>query len=164
MCDRDKRMSDSSAYVYSTNSNISVVLGNILDSDCQYVAHQCNAVTKHSVGLAKQIFDLYPDSNIYALPINRVMGEIVVRGRIINMICQYHPGKAKNSNDSYEIRLAAFRSALEKIGKIEGIQSVAFPYNIGCGFGGGSWDEYYSALVDFARSYTNIRIVIYKLE
>ena len=35
--------------------------------DENILVHQCNCVTNHAKGLAKNVFDLYPDANIYKL-------------------------------------------------------------------------------------------------
>jgi hypothetical protein len=39
--------------------------GNLLDSDAQYIAHQCNCITTHAAGLSKVLFEKYPWANTY---------------------------------------------------------------------------------------------------
>ena len=56
-----------------------------------------------------------------------------------------------------------FKKCLAAIAKLPGVRSVAFPYKIGCGLGGGNWVEYRAALEEFARSSGAPRVRVYKL-
>ena len=44
---------------------IVVVEGDLLSIETDYIAHQCNCVTKAARGLAKALFAKYPEANIY---------------------------------------------------------------------------------------------------
>jgi hypothetical protein len=37
------------------------------------------------------------------------------------------------------------------LAQVEDLDSVAFPYGIGCGAAGGAWDVYYKIISDFAE-------------
>ena len=120
---------------------------NILLSDYQYIAHQCNCVSNHSAGLAKSIFQKFPYSDIYKFREKRDSpGNIIISGNgidqryIINMLAQYYPGEPKY--ESYEQRLSWFDSCIDKILKIPDLKQIAFPYKIGCGLAGGKWEDY----------------------
>ena len=69
---------------------------------------------------------------------------------IINMYSQKYPGKSKYGNDSNFKRLDWFRECLTRISKIDELESIAFPYGIGCGMAGGNWQYYYDSLNKFA--------------
>jgi hypothetical protein len=138
----------------------------ILNSKEKYIAHQCNCVVNNPKGLAKSIFDKYPYADIYSSRKNKdIPGHnIICSGNdkiIINMLAQYYPGKSKYNNDSVPNRLQWFRDCLNEISNIPDLknkkESLAIPFNIGCGLAGGNWDDYYSIIKE-----QNINIVLYK--
>lgn len=142
------------------------VTGNLLDIDAQYIAHQCNCRSTGSAGLAKQIFQKYPYSDIYKKGRDhRRMGMIhIARGEknIINMFAQFYPGKSKEDGvDTKHERLKSFISCLQKILEIEDLKSVAFPYGIGCGLAGGDWNDYKKILEAFSEKAFNKDIKVY---
>ena len=123
---------------------IQIINQDLLKSQCKYIAHQCNCISKGSAGLAKNIFDNYPYSNTYlSREKNSVPGTIFIAGDgkekryIINMYAQFFPGKFGNENDSEDNRLKYFNQCLEKI-LIFADGDVAFPFGIGCGLAGGN--------------------------
>jgi O-acetyl-ADP-ribose deacetylase (regulator of RNase III) len=135
---------------------------NILHSDYQYIAHQCNCVSKNSAGLAKSIFEKYPYSNIYQnREKNDSPGNIIISGNgddqryIINMLSQFYPGTPKY--ETYEQRLGWFKSCILKISEIKNIKEIAFPFNIGCGLAGGKWEDYEN-LISFLDNYCEVFI------
>lgn len=136
--------------------------GDILDSDAQYIAHQTNCVSLDSAGLARKLFDRFPYADVYAL---RVPGEraqpgtVVVSGDgsalryVIHMMGQVYPGKPKypdSETDGVRARKVYFHSCLKQIAAIPDLNSVAFPYGIGCGLAGGDWGFYFDQLEKFA--------------
>ncbi len=140
---------------------IKIVNGNLLESNEKYIAHICNCVTNRSASLAKDIFAKYPYADIYS---NRVEpskpGTIEVLGNgkdkryIINMLGQYYPGISKypNSNiDGIKAREKYFHQCLLRIAKISNIESIAFPFRVGCGIAGGNWDHYLVIIENFAK-------------
>ena len=140
----------------------------LLNSECEYIAHQCNCVTKNSKGLAKYIFDNYPESNTYIdTNYKRIQGEISVHEtdnfKIINMYVQYYPGgpKYKYKNDNEQIRLFYFKKCLEKISELN-INSISFSYGIGCGLAGGNWEKYEKMLSNFTKN-SGINVYIYRI-
>lgn len=153
-------------------SNVTIKQGNILNADEQYLLHQCNCYTKNSKGLATKIFTQFPYSNTY---VNRRADsefggmDICGNGRdqryVINLYSQYHPGKPKSRSgfDSYSDRLNAFKKGLVEIFNIDNIESIAMPFNIGCGLAGGQWPDYFEVINNIPNE-RNIRIVLYKFE
>jgi len=153
--------------------DLKVIEGDLLDSPEQYIAHQCNCLTQRSTGLAKKIFDKFPYANIYKDRTKPdIMKEIVICGNgddkryVINMLSQYYPGVTKypQSNlDGTEVRKKAFKVCLQKISQIANLQSIAFPYKIGCNLAGGKWEVYRKMIKQFAEENTNVSVRIYKL-
>jgi hypothetical protein len=141
-----------------------------LVSEEKYLCHQTNCVGKagKAKGIAQTIFHHYPYANVYHEDISKNPGEILIRGDehhryVINMCCQRYPGKPKFSNDTADLRKIWFQKALQEISEIESLESVAFPYGIGCGYGGGIWSEYAEMLEEFA-AHVNAIVVIYQID
>lgn len=158
------------------SSALSVVERDLLSASEQYIVHQCNCVSKGARGLAKCIFQRWPHADVYGerheQKSTSKLGSIAARGvydgqrGVINLFGQYSPGKPKsNGKDSVGGRLTAFRSGLEAISQLPGLESVALPHDIGCGLAGGSWDEYHKAILEFSERLAPfaIKVTLYKL-
>lgn len=139
-----------------------IVRGNILDAEEQFIVHQCNCRTFRSAGLAKALFDKYPNTNIYNDGTVRVPGTIIIRDRIINLLAQDQPGKSSRQ-ETQEQREKWFFDGLAQIERIDGLESIAFPYGIGCGLAGGNWSVYFSMISAFNKRNPQIKVVIYQL-
>lgn len=154
-------------------SNIKIKTGDLLKAEEEYIAHQCNCITRRSAHLSKQVFTAFPYADIYSERAEGQrdrLGTIVVRGNgdderfVINMLAQYYPGRTKypkSSKDGLEVREKAFQKCLKKILKLD-MESIAFPWGIGCGAAGGSWPKYMHMIEDFA-DLTDAEVVVYKL-
>jgi len=81
------------------------------------------------------------------------------------MYAQYEPGKpSRSGDDSQEMREGYFKRSLGLIGdKIMGLESIAFPWQIGCGLAGGEWKVYEGMIKEFAESHPDVKVVIYQL-
>lgn len=147
---------------------LSILIDDILDielSENEYIAQQCNATHNRCFGLSSALFKKYPKANIYNgknKVENRTVGDIIVKEKIINIIGQKHQGK-QSHDDTNNMRLKWFNSALSKIEKIPNIKRVYMPYRIGCGLAGGNWDAYLKCLVEWSNK-SNICIVVIKKE
>lgn len=151
---------------------IVIVNGDLLTTDCQYIAHQTNCISIGSAaGLAKQIFSVYPEADIYKNRVNQDdPGKIKVIGKVINMNAQIYPGKPKypdSPKDGFRVRERYFKSCLDEIATIDNLESVAFPWFIGCGLGGtrDNWKTYFKMLTNFESSLNtikNVRVKLYK--
>jgi len=143
--------------------------GDLLECDAQYICHQCNCVTNKPKGLSQALFKKFPWADVYY---NRKIrdnpGTIIIRGDgkdkrfVINLFGQFYPGPPKYGSDSKEYRELCFKKGLDEIGKIKGIESLAFPYLIGCGLGGGDWNKYREMINDFAKKYHKIKVYLIK--
>ena len=150
---------------------IEYITGSILDSKEKYIVNQTNCITKKALGLSDSIFKKFPYADIYTSRAedNHVdkPGKIIVCGDgrsnryIINLLGQYYPGKPKHKNDTYEMRKKWFIDCLDEIIKINKLDSIAFPYKIGCGLAGGDWKEYLDMLTTFSNK-TIAKVYIYQ--
>ena len=161
---------------------LKIIKGNLFYSKAKYICHQCNCVTDKSAHLAKSMFQKFPWSDIYSSRKNFVdrplpgeePGNIVIRGNgkdkryVIAMLSQFYPSfpKFPDSNlDGYKVREEYFQQALDEIAKIEDLETIAFPFNIGCGAAGGNWDHYFEMIENFSSQVDGkAEVEIYKLE
>lgn len=139
---------------------IKIISGNLLDAREKYIAHQCNCLSKKSAGIAKFIFDKYPYSNTYFNRVEpditgaiKILGNGLDKRYVINMFAQYYPGQPEYTSnlDSVKAREKYFHQCLLKISKINNLESIAFPYGIGCGLAQGNWDYYLGTIENFAK-------------
>ena len=102
-----------------------------------------------------------------------IPGDILIRGNgedqrlVIAILGQYYPGfvrYADSEKDGYKARQGYFRSGLAKIAEIPSLESVAFPYKIGCGAAGGDWETYHRMLQHLAEHLEGqAEVYIYRL-
>eukprot|EP00434_Breviolum_minutum_P042846 symbB.v1.2.038155.t1/scaffold5849.1/size23116/1 len=98
---------------------------------------------------------------------------------VINLFAQFCPGKPKQGKgpveykgiaggkdvvDDKKQRLEWFKATLQQVSTLD-LESVAFPYQIGCGLAGGDWDQYHAALEEFAvqMKERNVKVKLYKM-
>lgn len=163
---------------------LEVVKGNLLDATEKYIAHQCNAVSNQAGGLAYYIFKKFPYADIYKnrpypyKPVGPnfpgacfISGNGTSKRYVINMIAQYYPGgplDGGNLLDGASKREFYFSQCLRTISyMLDGGDSIAFPFHIGCGLAAGNWKNYYRMLESFSiKVNTNkkVRVAIYDNE
>jgi O-acetyl-ADP-ribose deacetylase (regulator of RNase III) len=133
-----------------------IVEGDLLDADEQYICHQCNCITTRAAGLAAKIHSRFPHADVYSPRGGRdTPGGIIISGNggderlVISMMAQVYPGGPKFPGDLGGDREAMFGRCLDEIAALAGMESLAFPWGIGCGMAGGSWERYEKMLVEF---------------
>lgn len=156
--------------------SIEIIKGDLLTAPEQYIVHQCNCISAgkgSGAGLAKAIFEKFPHANIYD---NRktpdVPGTILVKGNgkdqryVIAIFGQYYPGGPQfKGTDTYSNRLSYFTEALGYISCIPNLESIAFPFYIGCGLAAGKWEDYEDMIRVFNHVCKNkVQITIYNNE
>lgn len=162
--------------------SIKIIPGNILNSEETCIAHQCNCITIKSMGIAKQIFDRYPKSNTYLTRESpSIAGSIDIipcqspkicessgnyelmktTVTVINMYAQIYPGKSKYPGDNSSDRVRFFKMSLDNIETYADFDTIAVPYNIGCGLAGGNWEIYLQMLTNFAKE-SGINVHVYQ--
>jgi O-acetyl-ADP-ribose deacetylase (regulator of RNase III) len=156
---------------------VQIITGDLLEATEKYIVHQTNCVSQgHAAGLAYYLFRKYPYADVYA---NRKdpdrPGTCIISGNgedqrfIVNLMGQYYPGSITTSKDidNEAARKTYFHHALIRLSKLENLESIAFPYKIGCGIAGGDWEWYYGTIAnfaDFVNKKQNARVVIYQRE
>jgi O-acetyl-ADP-ribose deacetylase (regulator of RNase III) len=156
---------------------VEIITGDIFDSTEKYLCHQCNCLTKRAAHLSKDVFTKYPYADIYAARKEQdPPGTIIIRGDgqqnrfIVNMLGQVYPGSPRYPDsklDGYKARQRYFHLCLMALAKIPNLESVAFPWKIGCGAAGGDWKYYQGTIKNFATYVAEkqgTKVVIYKRE
>ena len=166
---------------------LEIIQKSITEVDAKYIAHQCNCLTTKAAGVAAVIFNAFPYADVYRTRNNydvRVSleqpssknkrdqpGTIEICGNgkdqrfVINMFAQVYPGSPKytESNlDGYDARKKYFAKCLDLIVEIKDLESIAFPYKIGCNLAGGDWENYQKMLEEFSDK-INAKILICKI-
>lgn len=162
-------------------------VGDILNFKADYIVQQCNCLTIRAHGLAQSIANVYPDADTYAK--RRQMGSrnlaiaedrstpgtISIHGHVINMYAQWRPGSCKTAYFSVYPEYSAepesaltreiwFQKCLDAIAeKFSGSISIAFPFQIGCGLGGGEWSRYEKMISAFAEANPRFKVYIVTL-
>ena len=128
---------------------IQIIHGNLLETNAQIIAHQVNCRGVAKSGIAKQIMKKYPEVKaLYTMLCKRETPEKLIGtalfaeckdGKIIaNLFGQNGFGRDRQYTE-YEALDNAMKQ-LREFMLTKGYISVAFPYKIGCGLGGGDWN------------------------
>lgn len=139
------------------------VIGNLLESDCDYICHQVNCQGKMNSGIAKSIREKWPvvynnymeKYNVLNGVSGALLGDIQIVGlwddfyatnfhqSVINMFSQEHYGYDGRRYTSYD----AFWNCLHLIKKtVQKGSKIGFPGYIGCVRGGANWDVIYEMI------------------
>jgi len=159
-------------------TNVQIISGDLFDSKETLICHQVNCVTTKAAHLAKSMFARFPYSDIYSKRTEPDKpGTIIIRGdgvkerKICAMLAQYYPGASKYKDstlDGTKARKQYFKRCLFEISKIPNIESIAFPYQIGCGAAGGDFIGAYLPMItsfaDYVKKQQNTIVKIYKLD
>jgi O-acetyl-ADP-ribose deacetylase (regulator of RNase III) len=146
---------------------IKIIGGDLLEAKEDILCHQVNCLGQMGAGLAFMIRLKYP--KVYSN--YRLLCEETVRKKdllgavqivsvgdrsIANLFGQYEYGYAQCNTD-YE----AFEKAMRSLKDLASDKTLAFPYRIGCGLGGGDWGIILDIMTATA---INADITIYKKE
>ena len=139
------------------------VIGNLLESDCDYICHQVNCQGKMNSGIAKSIREKWPivyknymeKYNILNGVSGALLGDIQIVGlwedfyatdfhqSVINMFSQEHYGYDGRRYTSYD----AFWNCLNLIKQtVPKGKKIGFPGYIGCVRGGANWNVIYEMI------------------
>ena len=157
-------------------------LGDLLESDCDYICHQVNCRGKMNSGIAKSIREKWPTVyNNYMIKYNDViaaadhpsnmLGDIQIvalfdnfytadnKQYVINMFAQDgygHDGRRYTSYDAFWNCLNLIKNTIPKGSKI------GFPGFIGCVRGGANWNVIYEMISEVLGK--DYEVCIYFLE
>lgn len=156
---------------------IEIITGDLLEAKEKYICHQTNTISTNSAaGIARAIFDKYPYADCYLSRTEQDKpGTIDIKGDgkenrlIINLMGQVYPGGIrypKSSLDGLAARRKYFYSCLLRLAKVPDLESVAFPWRVGCGLGGGDWEGYYLGTIrnfsEYINEKQNAKVFIYR--
>ena len=133
-------------------------IGDLFESNADFIAHQVNCQGVMGSGVAKQVRELFPHTYVryrdvcmeeagFLLGHIHVVDEVLPNGKrlyIANLFAQDRYGHGGKRYTDY----AAFRSCLRELRKraerfrvLYGKEpQIAMPYRIGCDRGGGDWN------------------------
>lgn len=157
---------------------INFVEGNVLDSNANIIVQSVNHRGVMGSGLAKQIRQKYPEifdgyfsickthdfkSTMRNGIVHWFYGENEKDGKV-----QYIASVFGQENYGTDRRYTNYFSLLNGLKTVFDFAesrnlSVAIPYGIGCGLGGGSWDLVLTLIKDVLKYYPSLNVYIYKL-
>lgn len=154
-----------------------ILSGDLLQSDCNIMAHQCNCFAKAGKGIALQIKKLYPEAyeadKQFPIPVGRkdrlgkVSWALVDQQTkvVFNLYGQYQYGQNKRQTDyrALEHALHEMFQVIEKELQSWPTIKIGMPYRIGCGLAGGDWTIVENLLLDVADQYRQ-EIYLYQLK
>ena len=143
--------------------------GDLLGNTCAVICHQVNCKGVMGSGIAKQIKEKYPSVYDDYKQCLREFGSISMFGRtlftpiddswkhyVASMFSQYEYGRDGKVYTDY----TALRLCLKQIRRKFMGQSIAIPYNLGCGRGGGNWNTVLQIIKEILG---DCDVTIYKL-
>lgn len=148
---------------------IKIINDNILHATEDIICHQVNCQNAMGSGVAKAIYTRYPIvkssyhkfCNQFDSP-DKLLGKVqIVRIKpdqcVANIFGQLEYGRNKNKRYTDYPALAR---AFSIIRNEHPGQSLAFPYNFGCGLANGNWDLVYKMI---EMAFRHMDVAIYKL-
>lgn len=146
-----------------------IIIGDLLDSKADIIAHQVNCQGKMGSGVAKAIRNKYPevyDEYCKFRPKRLGKCQIVVckDGSLVANL--YGQDKYGYDGKQYTDIKALFQCLvkLREFAKATGKKSIALPYGIGCGLGGANWDEVSNILDVIFKEKYGIKLELWKLQ
>ena len=132
--------------------SIQVIDGDLFDTTAKYICHQVNCKGKMGSGVAKQIREKYPEvydayrvacssTNEDGTP-KETLGMILpVPTKDGKVICNLFAQKAYGYDGGQYTNYTAFKRCLVHLTEyVPAGETIAMPYGIGCGLGGGNWE------------------------
>lgn len=127
------------------DTNFLILQGSVFNTKTSVIAHQTNCKGIMGSGVAKQIKEMYPEvfeEYKKKCDFQNMLGECLLvkthdNRYIANLFGQYGFG-LDGQYTNYNAVNSAMKNLLREMKQL-GLTSVAFPYNFGCGRGGGQW-------------------------
>ncbi len=152
-------------------TNVTELDGDLLTTDTDVIAHQCNVVSKGCAGLAGAIFTRHPEVNTYGenpQPLRYTTALLYpVEGAtykaVGNLYTQFNTGPPTWGLDSTRMRMFAFKQALMQLEILmvgHNFSRIAFPRFYGSDLAGGNWPDYRDAIEAFAQFYPRLEVKI----
>lgn len=147
--------------------------GNVLQSDAQIICHQVNCLGVMGAGLALQIKNKYPSVFFnYTAFVNsthdktRLLGTTLFEhtedGKIIaNIFAQY--GVSRTERMTHYGNLKDGLNYVKQYAIDHQLKTIAIPYKIGCGLGGGDWKIVKEIIYEIFDNDKDLIAKIYKI-
>ena len=149
---------------------VKVVYGNLLDSSAKYICHQVNCKGVMGSGVAKQIKEKWPSvfrrykekCDMHGGNVDELLGTaqgVRVDGYtvVVNIFGQVVDGRSGGPYTD----MGALKSAFTAIASHSAPgDTIAMPYRIGCGLGGGDWGKVMDLLTE---CFKDRHLTLYKL-
>lgn len=159
-------------------ANLEFVNGDILITKANIVVQSVNHRGVMGSGLAKQIKKIYPDIvNGYVSMCNQyTFRSIMGRGMVYWYPVFLDDGSVRQIASVFgqeyygtDRRHTNYLSLVNGINSVFSLAehhgySVAIPYGIGCGLGGGNWEIVLTMIKDVLKYYPTLKVYIYKIE
>lgn len=153
-----------------TNSHLTYVKGNLLESDCNVIFHQANCFSTMGTGIAKHIKDKYPEAYLadktHKWTSSQKLGKYTSAysttddRRIVNLYGQFNYGRETRHTD-YRALENALNSFFES-NEIPYNPKFGFPYMMGCVNAGGDW-AIVSEILERIATKHDVTLNIYQL-
>lgn len=133
--------------------SIKVIDGDLFDTSAPFICHQVNCQGRMGSGVAKQVRAKHPKAykQYMYLCNDKCPSELLGHAQfvydtdkiVVNMFSQDRYGYDGRCYTDYR----AFASCLREIAEsVAASETIAMPYNIGCGLAGGDWGTIYSII------------------
>lgn len=130
--------------------SIKIIDGDLFSTKARYICHQVNCQGRMGSGVAKTVRSKFPEAfEQYKKVCEKgaylgLTQYVLSNGKvIINMFAQNRYGYDKARYTDYD----AFMACLAEIhSAVPNGSTIAMPYKIGCGLGGGDWETIYSMI------------------
>jgi O-acetyl-ADP-ribose deacetylase (regulator of RNase III) len=136
------------------------ISGDLLQSNCTVIAHQCNCWGVMGSGIAKQIRDRYPKvheaDKKYPVPYGAErLGHFSYAWAEHLLICNLY-GQNRYGRKGTYTNIHALRQSLEKMfdfirNDLSIPAKIGLPYGIGSGLAGGDWKEIFQMLQEVSE-------------
>lgn len=152
--------------------------GDLLQSNCLYIAQQCNCFSKMGAGLAKQVKRKYPqvyeaDVSFPHSPKERLgKASFAPResGFMFNLYGQYRWGRNQRQTN-YKALGYAMIDMLRKIEELENTHpylkktngAIGLPYGLGSELAGGDWNKILLIIKKVLVEHGGRTVILYKL-
>ncbi len=154
--------------------NFNIIKGDMLDKKYYnnhrdiIICHQTNCKTLNVIGLAKKIFDKYPEVGKEFFKTERKVGNVyIIKTKnnnvyIANLCAQNYQGKP-TKYETFEMRLEWLRLCLEKLCiYLENKNCILyFPYGIGSNLAGGNLEDIHKCIKNTIGN--KIEVVFFRL-
>lgn len=146
--------------------SIKVIDGDLFDATAPIICHQVNCQGKMGSGVAKQVRAKCPVAYrqyIYLCNDKKPSSELLGHAQfvygtdkiVVNMFAQDRYGYDGRRYTDYPAFACCLREIAKKVAPGE---TIAMPYNIGCGLAGGDWNVVYSLIEKILGQQYNVEL------